>query len=74
MKSLSRKRQVLAAFYLNEKGIAMELRDQIAVEALKIFLMKTQINKADVLAKDAYLIADAMIKQREISDEPSTSE
>jgi hypothetical protein len=74
MKSLSRKRQVLAAFYLNERGIAMELRDQIAVEALKIFLMKTQINKADVLAKDAYLIADAMIKQREISDEPSTSE
>lgn len=52
----------------------MELRDQIAVEALKIFLMKTQINKADVLAKDAYLIADAMIQQREISDEPSTSE
>jgi hypothetical protein len=74
MKSLSRKRQVLAAFYLNEKGIAMELRDQIAIEALKIFLMKTQINKADVLAKDAYLIADAMIQQREISDEPSTSE
>jgi len=74
MKSLSRKRQVLAAFYLNEEGIAMELRDQIAVEALKIFLMKTQINKADVLAKDAYMIADAMIQQREISDEPSTSE
>jgi hypothetical protein len=74
MKSLSRKRQVLAAFYLNERGIAMELRDQIAIEALKIFLMKTQINKADVLAKDAYLIADAMIQQREISDEPSTSE
>jgi hypothetical protein len=71
---LSRKRQVLAAFYLNERGIAMELRDQIAIEALKIFLMKTQINKADVLAKDAYLIADAMIQQREISDEPSTSE
>jgi hypothetical protein len=74
MKSLSRKRQVLAAFYLNERGIAMELRDQIAIEALKIFLMKTQINKADVLAKDAWLIADAMIKHREISDEPSTSE
>jgi hypothetical protein len=74
MKSLSRKRQVLAAFYLNERGIAMELRDQIAIEALKIFLMKTQINKADVLEKDAWLIADAMIKHREISDEPSTSE
>jgi hypothetical protein len=55
--------------------IAMaELRDEIAIEALKIFLMKTQINKADILAKDAWLIADAMIKYREISDEPSTSE
>jgi hypothetical protein len=79
MKSLSRKRQVLAAFYLNEgddmKAFpwtgagtdGMDLRDYFAAKALNGLASITGVDwggKAEV-ARICYDLADAMMKARE---------
>jgi len=47
----------------------MELRDWVAGMAL----VTTKSNDPSTIAKQAYRIADAMLKQREIKDEQPTS-
>jgi hypothetical protein len=79
MKSLSRKRQVLAAFYLNEGDYmkafpwtgagtdGMDLRDYFAAAALQGMLSENgggALCNPD-LATWAFTIADAMMKARE---------
>ena len=74
MKSLSRKRQVLAAFYLNEGdnvmnafpymgagSEGMSLRDYFAAK------MMPELNwvNAEISAKECYRVADAMMKARQ---------
>jgi hypothetical protein len=42
----------------------MTLRDYFAAKAMQGLLASTKTNSAQVIAKDAYIIADAMLAER----------
>lgn len=51
----------------------MTIRDYIAIQAMQAIIASPNLSNVDVtaVAKDAYRIADAMIKQSEVRDEQS---
>lgn len=50
----------------HNKNVAegMTLRDYFAAKAMQGLLASTKTNSAQVIAKDAYIIADAMLAER----------
>lgn len=52
-------------FDLGENEHGMTLRDYFAAKAMQGLLSSTECDDAEIIAKDAYAIADIMLKRRE---------